>query len=65
MDIRANNEGERLMYILITGDPVEGFEYHGPFTDEHEAISYGEKHFPDSYWWDVELEDKDDVKESN
>jgi hypothetical protein len=52
---------DQAMYILIVGDPVEGFTYHGPFKDEHEAVSYGEQHYSDTSWWTVGLADKEDL----
>lgn len=32
------------MHIIITGDPVSGFEFVGPFKDGQAAISYGDRH---------------------
>jgi hypothetical protein len=53
------------MFILITGDPVEGFEYHGPFISHEEAAIYGERHYSDGYWWTTPLENKDNAEEIN
>lgn len=32
------------MHIIITGDPVGGFEFAGPFKDGKAAIAYGDRH---------------------
>lgn len=32
------------MHIIITGDPVCGFEFSGPFRDGQAAIAYADKH---------------------
>ena len=38
------------MYIFITGNPVDGFEYNGPFECYDDAFKYGEEN-GDSDWW--------------
>jgi hypothetical protein len=41
-----------MKYILITGDPVEGFEYEGPYDDERELIRLAKNELgPDESWW--------------
>ena len=46
--------------IVIVGDPVEGFEYYGPFDSANEAISFADGSVGgvviDEHWWVVELE---------
>lgn len=38
------------MHILITGNPVDGFSYYGPFKTGEDAIEHGNnRHGPD--WW--------------
>lgn len=41
------------MYIIITGNPVDGFNYTGPFKSHDDALRYAEAYFEgnvDSYW---------------
>lgn len=40
-------------YIVITGDPATGFNFHGPFDDHTEAITYAESISDD--WWITSL----------
>lgn len=37
-------------HILIVGNPVDGFEYYGPFKTGEDAIAFGEEH-TGSDWW--------------
>ncbi len=49
------------MFIVIAGDPVNGFTYHGPFKDEDEAYSWFEMHTADyEDWWVAPLNPKED-----
>lgn len=41
--------------VIITGNPVDGFSFIGPFPDEDAAREYGENLIPDD-WWVSELE---------
>jgi hypothetical protein len=41
-------------FILITGDPVAGLDYHGPCT-RPEAEEYAEQHYPNDTWWITHL----------
>lgn len=38
------------MHILITGNPVDGFEYFGPFKTGDDAIAYAETARFDGWW---------------
>lgn len=29
-----------MKYIIITGNPVDGFEYHGPFGSSDQAVTW-------------------------
>ena len=49
------------MHILITGDPVDGFEYFGPFKTGEEAIAAGEDHL-DGDWWIAPLRGKKELE---
>jgi hypothetical protein len=45
------------MYVLITGNPVDGISLIGPFTDSEEAIEYAEVHINGpGEWWLAEVE---------
>jgi len=41
------------MFIVITGNPGEGFTYHGPFDDLGAATRYAEQF--DGDWWTARL----------
>lgn len=49
------------MHILITGNPVDGFEYFGPFKTGEEAITYGED-WLSSDWWIALLRGKEELE---
>ncbi len=40
------------MYIIIYGNPGDGFNYRGPFDTMEEAVNYAETHDDyDETWW--------------
>jgi hypothetical protein len=39
------------MYILVTGTPIEGFNFDGLFTNELSATTFGELKYPNKEWW--------------
>ena len=43
------------MYILVIGNPMEGFEFVGPFASQVEAAAYGEQTFTNIEWWTAEI----------
>lgn len=43
------------MWILISGNPVDGFSYYGPFLSSESAINFGDRIF-DGDWWIVAVE---------
>lgn len=49
------------MWIFITGNPVDGFQYTGPFDSSDAVIEAGE--YADGDWWIVKLESPEDYKE--
>lgn len=42
-----------MKYILIFGNPVDGFSFRGPFDTQEEAIAYGDPIMEE--WWTAEL----------
>lgn len=40
-------------YILIFGNPVEGFTFRGPFDTQEEAVDYADPIMEE--WWTAEL----------
>lgn len=38
-------------YVLVTGDPIDGLSFHGPFDDSEEAMKYAETHHGDEMCW--------------
>jgi hypothetical protein len=43
------------MYIMIYGNPCDGFRYVGPFEDHDLALAYGEAGASGD-WWITELD---------
>ena len=43
------------MIILVLGNPINGFEFVGPFEDHENAIQYAEAIYSSSTWWVVEV----------
>lgn len=44
------------MLIVMIGNPVDGFEFFGPFQDYEDATTWAtEKGNPDDPWWVVEV----------
>lgn len=41
----------KTQFILIVGNPIEGFMYVGPFEDGDRANEYGQTHLEDAEWW--------------
>lgn len=41
--------------LLIVGNPVDGFQYIGPFADAGDATSYAEEHCH-ADWWVAEMQ---------
>jgi hypothetical protein len=39
-------------YIIVIGNPVEGFEFYGPFRNEADAAKHAnsDPHLPDEWW---------------
>ena len=44
------------MYIMIYGNPIDGFCYVGPFANRDEALTYAEGERDPRDWWIVELD---------
>lgn len=38
------------MFIVISGNPVDGFVFIGPFQNEDQAAEYGDR-IDDGDWW--------------
>jgi hypothetical protein len=51
-------------HIVVTGDPINGFEFIGPFASSVEAAAYGNNdgNLPDyGEWWIAPLEQPDEA----
>ena len=44
------------MHIIVTGNPVNGFTYHGLFDNEEAAIRFAEDNIDSGDWWLAHLE---------
>jgi len=42
-------------WIVINGNPLYGFEFHGPFSSAQEASEYGHNHFDESGFFITQL----------
>lgn len=48
-------------FIVVSGNPMDGFSYTGPFTDTDEdaahekAVTWAERNADDGAWWVVPL----------
>ena len=51
------------MYILVIGNPMDGFKFEGLFTSTQDAIAYGEIHYAATEWWTAHLALKPDMYE--
>jgi hypothetical protein len=49
-------------YILIHGDPVNGFAYVGPFKSYNDAHNHGEQSGYSEYWLSELVSEKEDKK---
>lgn len=43
-------------WIVVAGDPIGGFSFHGPFTNSNMAIEFADAELQDIEWWLAELE---------
>lgn len=43
-------------HILVSGNPIDGFSYIGPFPDYASAHAYAEAELRDEEWWLVALQ---------
>jgi hypothetical protein len=43
-----------MQYIIVTGNPVDGFGYIGPFVDRDDAVRYSDC-LSDLDWWIAEV----------
>jgi len=44
-------------HIIVTGNPLDGLEFYGPFDTSDEAGEWAEKKIPNNEWWIATLED--------
>lgn len=51
-----------MQYLIITGDPIDGFGLAGPLGF-HDAIDYAQENFDRDTWWRAELLPPPGVKE--
>lgn len=50
--------------ILVTGNPVDGFQFVGPFEDSDDAVRYAEdEEHRDTEWWLGDLESPEERAE--
>ena len=52
-------------HIVITGNPVDGFNYHGPFDNWQKAMEFGEYDCKDVEWHECALENPGEDTENS
>lgn len=53
---------EHGQYIIVYGDPANGFTYIGPFEYPGDATRYAEQEIHDEYWWIAPIEQPEELK---
>jgi hypothetical protein len=50
------------LHIIVTGNPVDGLEFYGPFKTHDDAVEFAntDPHMPDE-WWIAKLHGKEDL----
>ncbi len=46
-------------FLLVVGDPVDGFDYVGPFDSSEQAQEWAQEFTDGDSWWVVELQSPD------
>lgn len=49
-------------FIVIVGNPGDGFDYHGTFDNEEDAATWAERDIPGGEWWVVKLNPPEEEK---
>ena len=52
-------------YQVVTGNPVEGLKFIGPFTQPHYAAEWADEWIPDSDWWVVTVQTEEEYQNGN
>ncbi len=47
------------MYIVVTGDPIDGLFFYGPFLSHEEATEFADREHGEFTWWVADLEKPD------
>lgn len=51
---------EKTQYLIVTGNPVDGFFYYGPFADEDTTIEWANREQDGCDWWPTKLHAPED-----
>ena len=51
---QLDENGEQYKITIASGNPVDGFTFHGPFQSNEEATTWAERRLDES-WWIVKL----------
>jgi len=51
------------MYIVVLGNPVDGFTFWGPFRNVEDAIDWAERSVLTTSWWIADLNVNDWVND--
>jgi hypothetical protein len=46
-----------MSHIVVTGNPVDGFQFHGPFPSGNDAAEWAEQHCAREWWLIAPLEE--------
>jgi hypothetical protein len=44
-------------FIIVTGNPVDGFAFYGSFSDREQASEHASINLKDANWWIAPIED--------
>lgn len=51
MSTNTNTDTNAEKRLVVTGNPVDGLFFYGPFDDSDQATSWAERNHPDDDWW--------------
>lgn len=50
-----DSEIQEFVYILVTGNPIDGFMYFGPYDTHDEAVEIADRDLGAVEWWTAKL----------
>jgi hypothetical protein len=50
-DRQKTTKGDKMKYIILSGNPVEGYEFYGPFDTQESALKYADNNLDYGREW--------------